>query len=215
MPCQLIASCFYLENPWGKSDTAAGKFSAKAAAAVEAQPVINQEPQLVAPAAPDIAIIGPDIAEVAAAAGNVEVQPKAGGEVSTSPNGTPDKTSNKARTAKTFRAYLPSQCHRTYSCVHCRAHLANHDELISKSFQGSQGRAYLFNSVVNIGCGQAEERVLLTGLHAVADIYCDCCKTVLGWKYEQAYESSQKYKEGKFIIELAHMIKENGWENES
>ena len=55
----------------------------------------------------------------------------------------------------------------------------------------------------------------VSGLHAVADIYCDCCKTTLGWKYEQAYESSQKYKEGKFIIELAHMIKENGWENES
>lgn len=35
------------------------------------------------------------------------------------------------------------------------------------------------------------------------------------WKYEQAFESSQKYKEGKYIIELAHMIKENGWENES
>ena len=45
------------------------------------------------------------------------------------------------RAAKTFRAYLPS-CHRTYSCVHCRAHLANHDELISKSFQGSQGKEY-------------------------------------------------------------------------
>ncbi|KAF6206129.1 hypothetical protein GE061_017354 [Apolygus lucorum] len=94
-----------------------------------------------------------------------------------------------------------------------RAHLANHDELISKSFQGSQGRAYLFNSVVNVGCGPAEERVLLTGLHAVADIYCECCKTTLGWKYEHAFESSQKYKEGKYIIELAHMIKENGWDN--
>ncbi|XP_021942174.1 protein yippee-like 2 isoform X1 [Zootermopsis nevadensis] len=80
------------------------------------------------------------------------------------------------------------------------------------SFQGSQGRAYLFNSVVNVGCGPAEERVLLTGLHAVADIYCECCKTTLGWKYEHAFESSQKYKEGKFIIELAHMIKENGWD---
>lgn len=112
---------------------------------------------------------------------------------------------------KTFQAYLP-HCHRTYSCVHCRAHLANHDELISKSFQGSQGRAYLFNSVVNVGCGPAEERVLLTGLHAVADIYCECCKTTLGWKYEHAFESSQKYKEGKYIIELAHMIKENGWD---
>ncbi|KAK2724082.1 protein yippee-like 1 isoform X2 [Artemia franciscana] len=84
---------------------------------------------------------------------------------------------------KTFQAYLPP-CHKTYSCVHCRAHLANHDELISKSFQGSQGRAYLFNSVVNVGCGPAEERVLLTGLHAVADIYCECCKTTLGWKYQ-------------------------------
>ncbi|XP_019492244.1 PREDICTED: protein yippee-like 2 isoform X1 [Hipposideros armiger] len=132
-----------------------------------------------------------------------------------------------------------------------------------KSFQGSQGRAYLFNSVcvgwrkrvnrrqqhllkdlrlegrpswgrvfisckrtiyhspqlvpghipgVNVGCGPAEERVLLTGLHAVADIYCENCKTTLGWKYEHAFESSQKYKEGKYIIELAHMIKDNGWD---
>ena len=29
---------------------------------------------------------------------------------------------------------------------------------------------------------------------------------------EHAFESSQKYKEGKYIIELAHMIKDNGWE---
>ncbi|XP_048519575.1 uncharacterized protein LOC109537841 isoform X3 [Dendroctonus ponderosae] len=38
-----------------------------------------------------------------------------------------------AAMVKTFQAYLPPQCHRTYSCIHCRAHLANHDELISKS----------------------------------------------------------------------------------
>lgn len=37
----------------------------------------------------------------------------------------------KMTRSKTFQAYLPS-CHRTYSCIHCRAHLANHDELISK-----------------------------------------------------------------------------------
>ncbi|KAF7659301.1 hypothetical protein LDENG_00000130 [Lucifuga dentata] len=117
----------------------------------------------------------------------------------------------KLTKAKTFQAYLDS-CHRRYSCVHCRAHLANHDELISKSFQGSQGRAYLFNSVVNVGCGPAEERLLLTGLHAVADIYCENCHTTLGWKYEQAFELSQKYKEGKYIIELSHMIKDNGWD---
>ncbi|MEQ2173435.1 hypothetical protein GOODEAATRI_032106, partial [Goodea atripinnis] len=38
--------------------------------------------------------------------------------------------------SKTFQAYLPS-CHRTYSCIHCRAHLANHDELISKVSGGN------------------------------------------------------------------------------
>nr|XP_054490959.1 protein yippee-like 4 [Agelaius phoeniceus] len=112
---------------------------------------------------------------------------------------------------RTFRSYLP-RSHRTYSCVHCRAHLARHEELISKSFQGSHGRAYLFNSVVNVGCGPAEQRLLLTGLHSVADIFCQSCNTTLGWKYEQAFESSQKYKEGKFIIEMSHMVKENGWD---
>jgi hypothetical protein len=36
---------------------------------------------------------------------------------------------------------------------------------------------------VNVNTSAAEERVLLTGLHEVADIYCECCKTLLGWKY--------------------------------
>ncbi|NWS20531.1 YPEL1 protein, partial [Pachyramphus minor] len=121
----------------------------------------------------------------------------------------------KMTKSKTFQAYLPN-CHRTYSCIHCRAHLANHDELISKASGFFRDLNYFLTKVVitevNVGCGPAEERVLLTGLHAVADIYCENCKTTLGWKYEHAFESSQKYKEGKFIIELAHMIKDNGWE---
>lgn len=111
-----------------------------------------------------------------------------------------------------FKQHYFNDCHRTYSCIHCRAHLANHDELISKLFQGNHGRAYLFNKVVNIGCKQAVQRELLTGLHAVADIYCDNCETTLGWKYEQAFVPSQKYKEGKYIIELVHMLKENDWD---
>lgn len=56
------------------------------------------------------------------------------------------QVNNQTKKMKTFQAYLPTKG-RTYSCIHCRAHLANHDELISKSFQGSQGRAYLFNAV--------------------------------------------------------------------
>ncbi|VDO56965.1 unnamed protein product, partial [Brugia timori] len=37
----------------------------------------------------------------------------------------------KKEKSKTFQAYLPDGA-RTYSCVHCRANLANHNELISK-----------------------------------------------------------------------------------
>uniref|UniRef100_A0A8C3HFH2 Protein yippee-like n=1 Tax=Chrysemys picta bellii TaxID=8478 RepID=A0A8C3HFH2_CHRPI len=103
-----------------------------------------------------------------------------------------------------------ASCPRGCSAYGSRGALA--ETLWGASFQGSQGRAYLFNSVVNVGCGPAEERVLLTGLHAVSDIHCESCKTTLGWKYEQAFESSQKYKEGKYIIELSHMIKDNGWD---
>ena len=29
---------------------------------------------------------------------------------------------------------------------------------------------------------------------------------------EFAFERSQKYKEGKFIIETIHMVKDNGWD---
>ncbi|CBY06919.1 unnamed protein product [Oikopleura dioica] len=93
------------------------------------------------------------------------------------------------------------------SCRYCRAHLARHESLVSKGFQGSQGRAYLFDEVVNVASGQAEERVLLTGRHHVADVFCRSCNTVLGWKYEHAFEPAQKYKEGKTIIELVHMFK--------
>lgn len=44
---------------------------------------------------------------------------------------------------------------------------------------------------VNIGCGPAEERLLLTGLHAVADIYCENCHTTLGWKYVRVSTCAQ------------------------
>lgn len=40
---------------------------------------------------------------------------------------------------------------------------------------------------INVGVGQLEERRLLTGVHTVADIYCNVCNNVLGWKYVSTY----------------------------
>jgi hypothetical protein len=79
-----------------------------------------------------------------------------------------------------------------------------------QAFQGRHGRAYLFSNVVNVTLGPREDRLLITGLHTVCDIYCTTCSATLGWKYEVAYEESQKYKEGKYILEKAKVIKEGG-----
>jgi hypothetical protein len=67
------------------------------------------------------------------------------------------------------------------------------------------GRAYLFDVCVNVTRGPSEERRLMTGLHTVCDIFCKRCKGMVGWTYLRAYESSQKYKEGKFIIEKINL----------
>ncbi|PKI34521.1 protein yippee-like At3g08990 [Punica granatum] len=88
-----------------------------------------------------------------------------------------------------------------YCCKFCNTHLALVDDIMSKSFHCRHGRAYLFDRVVNITMGDSEERMMITGMHTVADIFCVGCGSIVGWKYEAAHEKSQKYKEGKFILE--------------
>jgi hypothetical protein len=55
--------------------------------------------------------------------------------------------------------------------------------------------------VVNITLAEAVERSMTTGRHIVRDISCRQCKETVGWKYDKAFENSEKYKESKFILE--------------
>nr|GMC92355.1 protein yippee-like At5g53940 [Ipomoea batatas] len=59
---------------------------------------------------------------------------------------------------------------------------------------------------VNVTVGPPEERPMISGMHTVADIFCCCCGQMVGWKYESAHDDSQKYKEGKFILERGGII---------
>lgn len=102
--------------------------------------------------------------------------------------------------------YLEGPC--VYACAQCRTHLTSHDDIISKSFHGRHGRAYLFDQCVNVTIGPPEDRLLITGLHSVNDIFCKRCQSMVGWTYSKAYESSQKYKEGKFIVEKINLYLE-------
>ncbi|XP_075496829.1 protein yippee-like isoform X3 [Primulina tabacum] len=54
---------------------------------------------------------------------------------------------------------------------------------------------------VNVTVGEKVERMMMTGVHVVADIFCVRCGSMVGWKYEMVYEKNQKYKEGKSVLE--------------
>ncbi|KAL5160799.1 Protein yippee-like [Glycine soja] len=99
---------------------------------------------------------------------------------------------------------------RAYCCFKCQNLVAFHDDIVSKDFQASNGRAFLFSHAMNIILGPKEDRQLITGLHTVADVYCSDCGEELGWKYIKAYEETQKYKEGKCVLETFKIIKGNG-----
>ncbi|PNX95112.1 hypothetical protein L195_g018302 [Trifolium pratense] len=107
---------------------------------------------------------------------------------------------------------------RSYRCKFCKTHLALADDLISRLLKRIIAGALLHcgcatsshglnvTSIVNTTIGTPEERVMLSGLHTVADIFCCCCGQIVGWKYESAHEKSQKYKEGKFVLERGRIV---------
>ena len=53
---------------------------------------------------------------------------------------------------------------------------------------------------------------MTTGMHLVSDIFCLGCGKCVGWKYWKASENSQKYKEGKVILERALIVRSDGEE---
>lgn len=67
-----------------------------------------------------------------------------------------------------------SMCASFIVLLFCRATISGADDW----------RAFLLlRCRINVGVGNHEERRLLTGVHIVADIYCNVCRSVLGWKY--------------------------------
>ncbi|CDH52756.1 yippee-like protein [Lichtheimia corymbifera JMRC:FSU:9682] len=93
-----------------------------------------------------------------------------------------------------------------YGCINCKTHLSTSDAILSRQFQGQHGQAYLFDRVVNIIEGVAEEREMVTGIHTVKDISCIRCNTTLGWIYIRAHSAENKYKEGKCILERKLLV---------
>eukprot|EP00500_Bicosoecida_sp_ms1_P001172 CAMPEP_0203811530 /NCGR_PEP_ID=MMETSP0115-20131106/3619_1 /ASSEMBLY_ACC=CAM_ASM_000227 /TAXON_ID=33651 /ORGANISM="Bicosoecid sp, Strain ms1" /LENGTH=112 /DNA_ID=CAMNT_0050720355 /DNA_START=41 /DNA_END=376 /DNA_ORIENTATION=+ len=110
---------------------------------------------------------------------------------------------------RVYLTYLDGD--KNYVCTGCHCHLARAADILNDSFHGRHGRAYLFDNAVNVLKGPREDRILMTGLHTVRDVFCARCSLALGWTYDEAFEASQKYKEGKFVIEKVRMARAAAW----
>ncbi|EPS31267.1 hypothetical protein PDE_06222 [Penicillium oxalicum 114-2] len=132
--------------------------------------------------------------------------------------------------------------HTSYiHCITCGAHLCFTSQIISKGFTGRHGRAYLVcaqstspdpheqalrkasppsalcpsqatQTLPNTLLHRPVSRQLVTGAHTVSDISCLLCGIVLGWKYVEAEEETQRYKVGKFILETKKITTATAWE---
>lgn len=71
---------------------------------------------------------------------------------------------------------------------------------------------FFFLQVVNLQYSEVQDRVMLTGRHMVRDVSCKNCNSKLGWIYEFATEDSQRYKEGRVILERALVRESEGFE---
>lgn len=82
-----------------------------------------------------------------------------------------------------------------------------------KNFRGKRGRAFLFAHAVNVmRHGEPEKRTMTSGVFLVCDMACVQCEAVIGWKYLKALEDeSQKYKEQKFILDVASLLRQDSW----
>uniref|UniRef100_A0A7R9VRQ1 Protein yippee-like n=1 Tax=Chlamydomonas euryale TaxID=1486919 RepID=A0A7R9VRQ1_9CHLO len=77
----------------------------------------------------------------------------------------------------------------------------------AQAFHARSGKAYLFHHAANVFTGPQEERMMTTGMHLVSDIFCVSCCSLIGWRYDFAYEKSQKYKEDKVILERSMVVR--------
>ncbi|MCJ1295801.1 hypothetical protein MMC34_007365 [Xylographa carneopallida] len=127
-------------------------------------------------------------------------------------------------------AYLSG--HTSYlRCGRCGTDLCFTSQVISKGFTGRHGRAYLVSastsahghsrndsyevppSLPNTHVHKVVPRQLVTGAHTVSDVSCAFCGNMLGWKYVDAEEESQRYKVGKFILETKKICTAVSWDD--
>ncbi|KAJ7647309.1 hypothetical protein FB45DRAFT_893015 [Roridomyces roridus] len=75
----------------------------------------------------------------------------------------------------------------------------------SRSFKGFSGKASLFTETYNVRLAPATVQLMNTGAHTLSEITCAKCSQYLGFKIVRAHETSERWKEQLFLLELAEL----------
>ncbi|KAJ3539202.1 hypothetical protein NMY22_g4838 [Coprinellus aureogranulatus] len=102
---------------------------------------------------------------------------------------------------------------RALTCKQCQAVITSNNVLFpsskmppnSRAFRGFAGKASLFTETYNVREAQPGIQLMATGAHTMSEVSCGSCHTYLGWKIVRAHEEPEKWKEGKFLLELEHL----------
>ncbi|KAF5131405.1 Protein yippee-like [Metarhizium anisopliae] len=90
-------------------------------------------------------------------------------------------------------------------CKTCETVLGHERDIESTDFTRQHGPAILITNVYNIAMGRPIQVFASTGWYIIQVVSCAGCKKKVGWIYLKVQESSQLYKLGKFVLELARL----------
>ncbi|CAM9241534.1 unnamed protein product [Ectocarpus sp. 6 AP-2014] len=96
---------------------------------------------------------------------------------------------------------------QVFACANCKTHLSTEGNIESKDFTTQNGsRGFLINKLINVTNGPSADRSLRTGMHVCQDVYCVTCDTNVGWKYIKAFNQTERYKVGNFVLDAVKVI---------
>jgi len=103
-----------------------------------------------------------------------------------------------------LRSASPVPISRPLACKTCKTCITFSDATVSgpREFKGFFGKASLFSQVDHITLALPVVQLFVTGAHVCQTACCASCASQLGWKIVGAYQPSEQWKEGTYLLEL-------------
>lgn len=107
-----------------------------------------------------------------------------------------------------FTMQLDNEVEPKYACNVCLNELCYCElDIIRSDYQCQSGTALFSARIINIVEGAIVHKHFISGHYMIQDVFCNVCLQLIGWKYIEAKESENKFKEGNYVIELIKVQK--------